>query len=95
MSEPHPSLLKHDAWAAIGASLHLSTRELQIVTCLIEGRLDTDHQIASVLGISPHTVHTHLERLYKKLDVDSRSHLILRVFTEYVRFSSPAASSAG
>jgi DNA-binding CsgD family transcriptional regulator len=92
MSERQPSLLKDDAWAAIGTSLRLSTRERQIVTCLIEGQLDTDHEIGGALGISPHTVHTHLERLYKKLGVASRSHLILRVFTEYVRFSSPTGS---
>lgn len=88
------TLLKDDAWAVIGTSLRLSTRELQIVECLIEGGLDTDDEIGRVLGISPHTVHTHLERLYKKIGVASRSHLILRVFTEYVRFFSPGNGSA-
>ena len=93
MGERPPTLLEDHAWAAIGRSLRLSTRELQIVTCLIEDGLDTDDEIGRVLGISPHTVHTHLERLYKKIGVASRSHLILRVFTEYVRFSSPANES--
>jgi DNA-binding CsgD family transcriptional regulator len=93
MGERPPTLLQDHAWAAISSSLRLSARELQIVTCLIEDGLDTDDQIGRVLGISPHTVHTHLERLYKKIGVASRSHLILRVFAEYVRFSSPANES--
>jgi DNA-binding CsgD family transcriptional regulator len=80
--------LKDDAWAAIGDSLRLSGRERQIVTCVVEAGLDTDDEIGCRLGMSPHTVHTHLERLYKKIGVASRSHLILRVFAEYVRFST-------
>jgi len=80
-----PSLLPGQTWSALARALRLSTRELQIVVCMIENRLETDVQIAEVLGISPHTVHTHLERLFRKLDVTSRSHLILRVFSAYVR----------
>jgi DNA-binding CsgD family transcriptional regulator len=90
MGERQATLLTEHAWDAIRSSLRLSVRELQIVTCLVEGGLDTDHEIGRVLGISPHTVHTHVERLYKKIGVASRSHLILSVFTEYVRFASPA-----
>jgi DNA-binding CsgD family transcriptional regulator len=93
MSDLPPTLLKEEAWTAISSSLRLSARELQIVTCVIEGRLDTDHEIARVLGISPHTVHTHLERLYKKIGVASRSHLILRVFAEYVRLAPSNAAA--
>jgi Bacterial regulatory proteins, luxR family len=36
------------------------------------------------LGISSHTVHTHLERLYHKLAVGSRAALISRIFVEYL-----------
>jgi DNA-binding CsgD family transcriptional regulator len=85
MNRRFSSLLTEDAWTAIGRSLGLSTRELQIVTMLIEDRIETEDQIAHILGISSHTVHTHLERLYKKIGVTSRCHLILRVFAEYVQ----------
>jgi len=88
MNERPATILKADDWAAIGSSLRLSGRELQIVTCLVESGLDTDDEIARMLGMSPHTVHTHLERMYRKIGVASRSHLILRVFAEYVRLSS-------
>lgn len=80
-----PALLPGHTWSALARALRLSTRELEIVICMIENRLETDEQIAAALGISPHTVHTHLERLFRKLDVTSRSHLILRVFSAYVR----------
>jgi DNA-binding CsgD family transcriptional regulator len=88
-----PSLLNERAWAAIGSSLGLSRRELQIVTSLIEDRLETEHEVGRALGISPHTVHTHLERLYKKIGVASRSHLIVRVFAEYVQLHGDARAS--
>lgn len=79
------ALLDEPAWTAIRESLGLSVRELQIVTSLIEHRIETEEGIGRALGISPHTVHTHLERLYKKVGVASRSHLIVRVFAEYVQ----------
>jgi DNA-binding CsgD family transcriptional regulator len=40
--------------------------------------------IAANLGISTHTVHTHLERLYRKLRVSSRVSLVVRVVAEYL-----------
>jgi DNA-binding CsgD family transcriptional regulator len=79
------SLLNERSWAAIGSSLRCSRRELEILTSLIEDRLDTEDAIGRALGISPHTVHTHLERLYRKVGVGSRAHLIVRVFAEYVQ----------
>ena len=85
-----PSLLPEPTWAAIGRSLQLSGRELQIVTSLIEHRIDTEDGIGQALGISSHTVHTHLERLYRKTGVASRSHLIVRVFAEYVQLHGGA-----
>ena len=38
--------------------------------------------IASDLGISQHTVHTYLERVYRKLAVGSRVALVVRVMAE-------------
>jgi DNA-binding CsgD family transcriptional regulator len=77
-------------WSAIGASLKLSARELQIVTCIIQDLAETQDDVGRYLGMSPHTVHTHLERLYKKLGVANRSQLIVRVFAEYVHLEATA-----
>jgi DNA-binding CsgD family transcriptional regulator len=84
------AFLSSTDWAEIGASLHLSVRELQIVTCIVEELAETQDDVGRHLGMSPHTVHTHLERLYKKLGVASRSHLIVRVFAAYVRRETAA-----
>jgi DNA-binding CsgD family transcriptional regulator len=73
------ALLDDYAWTAIRNALRLSVRELQIVTSLIEDRIETDEGIGRALGISPHTVHTHLERLYKKIGVANRVGLVLRM----------------
>jgi DNA-binding NarL/FixJ family response regulator len=39
--------------------------------------------IAERLGLSPHTVHTYLWRIYRKLQVQSREELLVRVFAEF------------
>ena len=69
-------------WKATATSLRLSPREEEIVVCLLE--LDDDEaRIAARLERSNHTVHTHLQRLYKKLGVNTRSQLLARVFARY------------
>ena len=76
------TLLSQDQWVAIGLSLGLSTRELDVVRCIFDGC--SEEAIAQALNISTHTVHTHLDRLYRKLHVTTRSDLILHIFAEYV-----------
>ena len=70
------------SWNAIGCSLKLSPRELEIVSCFF----DDDHEqtIADSLCISVHTVHTHISRLYQKLGVNSRLGVVVRIFAEYL-----------
>jgi DNA-binding CsgD family transcriptional regulator len=46
--------------------------------------IEDEQGLATSLGISRHTIHTHLERLYRKLRVNSRSQLIAAVFVAYV-----------
>jgi len=74
--------LPHDAWLAICRGLHLSEREAQVVSLIL--RDESEGGIATQLGISVHTVHTHLERLYRKLDVTSRCQVVIRIFRAYV-----------
>ena len=69
-------------WLVLGQELRLSSRELQIVQQVFDDR--REETIASLLGISPHTVNTHLQRLYRKLGVSSRTALILRVVAAYM-----------
>ena len=82
MSHPGRSILTYDAWKTIAQSHHISNRELQIIQGIFDDRKET--AIAEELKISMHTVHTHLERLYRKLGVSSRVALVLYILAEYL-----------
>jgi DNA-binding CsgD family transcriptional regulator len=76
------AIVQSETWVALVRHLALSRREAEIVERIL--RLDDDElAIAEHLNISSHTVHTHLERLYRKLDVSSRSQLVTRIFVTY------------
>ena len=78
------SILPYDAWRVIANSLRISDRELQIIQEIFDDRKES--AIAADLTISVHTVHTHLERLYRKLGVNTRVGLVVCILSEY--FSS-------
>jgi DNA-binding CsgD family transcriptional regulator len=80
------AFLDEAQWQSIAEALQLSRRESEITRLLLAD--EAEWSIAAKLSISRHTVHTHLERLYRKLDVTSRSQVILRVFQKYVELSS-------
>lgn len=79
------------AWAAIARSLNLSQREHQLLRGVFDDQ--TDFFIASTLGISSHTVHTHFERLHQKLGVTNRAQLILRVVDEFLALTAAPGSA--
>ena len=79
-------VFKERAWAAIARSLKLSKREQQLLRGVFEDC--TDYSIASALGISRHTVHTHFERLHAKLKVTNRAQLILRILHEFLALTA-------
>jgi DNA-binding CsgD family transcriptional regulator len=75
-------MLSEQAWSEIGRSLKLSGRELQILRGVFDDR--TEFAIAADLGISPHTVHSHFNRLHRKLAVTDRAELILCVIGQFL-----------
>ena len=77
-------------WQAIGDSLRFSMRERQVVRCVFAGR--TESEIAGHLGLSSHTIHSYLDRLYRKLKVNSRCELVVRVFEEYIAIHTAGGS---
>ena len=85
------TLLSPNRWRAVAQSLRLSEREFQIVQCMFDDEIEAE--IARRLKMSPHTVHTHLERLYRKMDVHSGRAVVLRVFREYVALNSSETAS--
>lgn len=48
----------------------------------------TELAIADGLNISPHTVHTHVDRLHRKLNVSNRVQVVLRVTDEFLRLTA-------
>jgi len=78
-------MFSRTAWEAIAQSLRFSGRELEIVQGVFNDR--TELAIAGDLTISPHTVHTHVERLHHKLRVGNRLQLVLRVMDEFLRLT--------
>jgi DNA-binding CsgD family transcriptional regulator len=76
------ALLTDHAWHEIGRTMEITKRELQIVQSVFDNQHETD--IAKRFKISPHTVHMHLNRLFKKLNVTSRTELVLRIVEQMV-----------
>ena len=54
----------------------LTQRESEVMRWLSFGKTDTD--IAAMLSISPRTVHKHLEHIYVKLGVETRTAAVMR-----------------
>jgi len=55
---------------ATASSTLLSSREVDILTCLIKGY--TNAMIADAFCLSPHTIKTHIYHIFKKINVTSR-----------------------
>ncbi len=61
---------------ALREAENLSPREIGVLELLVKGF--AYKEIAAELGISYSTVHTHIERIYDKLHVKSRSHAVAK-----------------
>jgi DNA-binding CsgD family transcriptional regulator len=100
LQNPGSAMFGEQAWAEISRGLNLSGRELQIVRGIFDDRIEI--AIAADIGISPHTVRTHLRRLHRKLGVTNRVQLILRITNEFLALPPvhpqsplPVVSAAG
>jgi len=78
-------------WRSLASCLGLSPRECGVVRAVFDG--DSEKRTAERLGLSPHTVHTYLWRIYRKLRVQSREELLVRVFAEFRSLPKRAGSS--
>lgn len=86
-------LLTPSQWNLIVAILHLSNREQEIATALLEGQ--KERGIAHALSMSPHTVRTHMKRMYRKLQVNDRTELVTTIFLAYVEQFGPRDQATG
>jgi DNA-binding CsgD family transcriptional regulator len=76
-----PSFLSHQDWSLLVQGFCLSPREAEISILILAGH--SEREIAELLAISTHTVHSHLERMYRKLNVHARSDLVMAFFRAY------------
>ena len=77
-----PRFLRKRPFALLCARLRLSRREAQIVERIF--RDDKESVIACGLAMSPHTLRTHVIRLYQKLNVTSRMELVIRLYESFL-----------
>jgi DNA-binding NarL/FixJ family response regulator len=59
-----------------GKISHITGRQEELIACISEGL--SNKEIAQRFGLSEHTVKAHLNRIYRKLGVTSRSKLMAR-----------------
>ena len=84
------AMFSKQVWDEIARSLKLSGRELQIIKDVFDDR--TEFAIADHYGVSPHTIHTYCERLYRKLAVTDRVKLVLRITDEFLALTVATGS---
>lgn len=65
------------SWRTLADQLGLSAREGETVEAIFDGL--GEKEMASRMGISMHTVRTHMKRLYRKVGVHSRGQLLTLV----------------
>lgn len=53
-----------------------SKRMIETLQFLLAG--DSEKEVAAKLNLSPHTVHIHVKKLYKRLDVSTRAELMAK-----------------
>jgi len=70
------AVLGKSGWAPAQA-WQLTPREQDVLKWLSAGK--TDRDIGAILAISPRTVHKHLQRIYEKLGVETRTAAVARV----------------
>ncbi len=84
------AMLSQHASKQVATSLDLSGREMEIIRGLFDNM--TEKAIAALLGLSAHTVHTHVGRLSLKLRVTSRTQLVLRIVRQMVILTASATT---
>jgi DNA-binding CsgD family transcriptional regulator len=71
----------------------LTAREIDVVRLLAKGC--TYSRIAQVLGISEHTVATHIKSVYRKLDVHTAAGAVFRALPLFVHSVEALGGSHG
>jgi DNA-binding CsgD family transcriptional regulator len=74
----HLARIRARARRSAGRGSRLTSREREILSRVAEGK--TNAEVASLLHISPQTVRKHLENVYAKLGVHTRTGAVAAAF---------------
>lgn len=88
LSALYRNLLARKKAQGFGA-LPVTPREREVLAWLAAGKTDKD--IGAILGMSPRTVQKHLQHIYEKLGVETRTSAVVRA----MELTSAAAAPAG
>lgn len=75
--EHNPGFLEREMWRSVVSQLKLSPREASVAAFFLDGH--TVDRSAELLGISPHTVRTHIKRIYIKSGARNRLAFLIQV----------------
>ena len=78
LMRPQLAQLYRPSGAATPDTAMLTPREREVLEWLAAGKSNRD--IAEIIGAKPRTVEKHLERVYEKLGVESRTAAVMRAY---------------
>jgi DNA-binding NarL/FixJ family response regulator len=76
-NHPSDNLLSEHAWEHIAEEFGLSAREVEVARLVFSGK--SREEIANELGCSVGSVRTYIDRVFKKLQVEDRLAMALRI----------------
>ena len=76
-AHPGDNLLPQRAWEHIAVEFDLSAREIEVARLVFTGK--SREEIAAELGCSVGSVRTYIDRVFKKLQVEDRLPMALRI----------------
>jgi DNA-binding CsgD family transcriptional regulator len=85
--------LEAPRWRAIMRHFRISPREEQVIALIFENTSEV--AIGRALGISAHTVHVHIARIYRKTRARSRCGLVLQLFAVYLTMERHMRAEGG
>ncbi|UCE98829.1 MAG: helix-turn-helix transcriptional regulator [Planctomycetota bacterium] len=89
-TQPHVILLTEQHWAYIQSLYHMSPREVQVAQLVCQGLNNED--IARDLRIKRGTVKTHLRNIYRRVHVQNKITMLLRLLDQAAKLSAKSAS---
>ena len=75
--ESIPDLFADPGWARVVKRFELTQRQAEVAGLMCRGC--QDKEIARLMGLTSHGIRRHVRELFKKLDVDRRIGIVLRL----------------